>query len=193
MAKFVVNYCEFPAFIRRPMWRIWHNMLNHYDDESSVQFMNYGYAELNGEEALKLKKADEKNRYCIQLYNHVVKEVNLKNKKVLEIGSGRGGGADYISRYYKPLKYIGVDISIKVIDFCKEFYSSPGLSFTIGKAENIPFDESSFDAVVNVESARCYSNLNTFFREVHRVLSKEGHFLFADMIEKTKQKMFVKS
>jgi ubiquinone/menaquinone biosynthesis C-methylase UbiE len=184
MAKFVVNYCEFPAFVRRPMWRIWHNMLNHFDNDSSVQFMNYGYADLNGEETLKLKKKDEKNRYCIQLYNHVVKEVDLKDKKVLEVGSGRGGGADFISRYYKPLKYIGVDISSRVINFCKQYYFAPGLSFTLGKAEKIPFKESSFDAVVNVESARCYSNIKVFFKEVYRVLSKEGHFLFADMIEK---------
>lgn len=184
MAKYVVNYCEFPAFVRRPMWRIWHNILNRFDRDSSVRFMNYGYADLNSEERLELKKNDEKNRYCIQLYNHVVKEINLKGKNVLEVGSGRGGGADYISRYYKPLKYTGVDISSAVIDFCKRFYFTPGLSFTLGKAEKIPFKESSFDAVVNVESARCYSNVNVFFKEVYRVLSRKGYFLFADMIEK---------
>ena len=183
MANFVVNYCEFPGIMRRPMWRIWHNILTHFDKESAVQFMNYGYANLNGEETLNLNQEDENNRYCIQLYDHVVNKVNIKDKNVLEVGSGRGGGADYISRYYKPLKYIGLDISSRVIDFCRKFYYTNGLSFTLGRAENIPFKESSFDAVVNVESARCYSNINLFFKEVHRVLTKDGFFLFADMIE----------
>jgi len=146
--------------------------------------MNYGYAGLNGDAPLELKKEDEINRYCIQLYNHVVNKVDLENKKVLEVGSGRGGGADFISRYYKPSEYKGVDISSSVIKFCNSFYKVPGLSFLQGRAEKIPVETNAFDAVVNVESARCYSDINTFFSEVHRVLVPNGHFLFADMIEK---------
>lgn len=184
MKKFVDNYCEFPAILRRPMWRIWHNLLIRFDTDTTVNFMNYGYAGLNGDKPISLKKEDEINRYCIQLYDHVVNRIKLENKKVLEVGSGRGGGAHYISRYYKPKKYTGVDISSGVIKFCNRFYNVPGLSFVEGRAEKIPVDSATYDAVVNVESARCYSSLNTFFREVHRILSTDGYFLFADMIEK---------
>jgi ubiquinone/menaquinone biosynthesis C-methylase UbiE len=186
MKKFVDNYCEFPAVLRRPMWRVWHRLLIRFDKDSTVNFMNYGYAGLNGDKPLKLKKEDEINRYCIQLYDHVVNRVALENKKVLEVGSGRGGGADFISRYFKPKKYTGVDISSGVIDFCNRFYTVPGLSFLEGRAEKIPVDSTSYDAVVNVESARCYSSIITFFKEVHRILNNDGHFLFADMIEKDK-------
>ncbi|OFY99445.1 MAG: hypothetical protein A2491_15150 [Bacteroidetes bacterium RIFOXYC12_FULL_35_7] len=102
---------------------------------------------------------------------------------MLEVGSGRGGGAHYIARYYKPLKYTGLDISTSVIKFCNQFYSVPGLSFVEGRAEKLPFEKGSYDAIVNVESARCYSDIKVFFNEVHRVLSPNGHFLFADMME----------
>lgn len=186
MTNFVDNYCEFPTVFRRPMWKIWHNLLIRFDRDRSVNFMNYGYSGLNGDKLIYLEKKDEENRYCIQLYDHVVNSVNLKNKKIIEIGSGRGGGANYITRYYKPLKYIGVDISTGVIKFCNQFYKEPGLSFIEGRAEKIPCDSESYDAVVNVESARCYSNIVTFFKEVHRVLNRNGHFLFADMIEPEK-------
>lgn len=184
MINVVDNYCEFPIALRRPMWRIWHNLLIRFDKDSTVNFMNYGYAGLNGDELIDLKQEDEQNRYCIQLYDHVVNSVNLENKKVIEVGSGRGGGADYITRYYKPLKYTGVDISSGVIKFCNQFYNVPGLSFKHGKAEKIPAETASYDALVNVESARCYSDIKAFFKEVHRVLNDDGHFLFADMIEK---------
>ncbi len=184
MINFVDNYCEFPVAFRRPMWRIWHNLVIRFDKDSSVNFMNYGFAGLNGDKLLELKKEDEANRYCIQLYDHVVNRVNLKNKEVIEVGSGRGGGADYISRYYKPKKYTGVDISSGVIKFCNSFYNVDGLSFKEGRAEKIPAETASYDALVNVESARCYSDIKTFFNEVHRVLRHDGHFLFADMIEK---------
>jgi ubiquinone/menaquinone biosynthesis C-methylase UbiE len=184
--NFIDDYCEFPTRLRRPMWRFWHKLLILFDKDSTVNFMNYGYAPLNGDRQIELRKEDEINRYCIQLYDHVVSRVLLKNKKVLEIGSGRGGGAHYIARCFKPIKYTGLDISSSVINFCNRFYSVPGLSFVEGRAEKIPFSEQSYDAVVNVESARCYSDLKSFFREVHRVLSPEGNFLFADMIEKGK-------
>jgi len=184
MINVVDNYCEFPTALRRPMWRIWHNLVIRFDKDSTVNFMNYGYAGLNGDEQIELKKEDETNRYCIQLYDHVVNSVDLENKKVIEVGSGRGGGADYIARYYKPKKYTGVDISSGVIKFCNSCYNVPGLSFLEGKAEKIPAETASHDALVNVESARCYSDVKVFFKEVYRVLNENGHFLFADMIEK---------
>lgn len=170
--------------MRRPMWRVWHKLLIMFDNEKSVNFMNYGYAPVNGDSPVTLKKEDESNRFCIQLYDHVVREVDLENKRVVEVGSGRGGGADYIARYYKPVKYTGVDISSGVIDFCNKFYKVPGLSFKVGRAERIPVESESHDAVVNVESARCYSDIDVFFSEVHRILQPGGHFLFADMMEK---------
>jgi ubiquinone/menaquinone biosynthesis C-methylase UbiE len=178
----VKKYCEMPSTIRKPMWQVWHKLLIRFDKDISVHFMNYGYDDPAQIDAIPLKKEDEANRYCIQLYDHVVNKVLLKNKDVLEVGSGRGGGASYIARYYKPKSYTGLDISASIIDFCNRFYNVPGLSFVRGIAENPPFPDQSFDAVVNVESARCYSSLNVFFNEVQRVLREKGMFLFADMM-----------
>lgn len=186
MANLVDNYCEVPSLLRRPMWRIWHKLLILFDKDSTVNFMNYGYAGLNGDKTIDLEKEDEWNRFPIQLYDHVVRRVELLNKQVLEIGSGRGGGAHYITRYYKPQKYTGMDISAGVIKFCNRFYDVPGLSFVQGRAEKIPFDSGSYDAVVNIESARGYSDIVGFFKEVYRILNPNGHFLFADVIGKGK-------
>ena len=192
MMNFVENYCAYPAVLRRPMWRIWHNLLNRFDKDSAVNFMNYGYQGLNGDPELKLEKKDEKDRYCIQLYHHLADSVDLQDKRVLEVGSGRGGGAHFIARYHKTKTYTGVDISSGVIDFCNRFYSYPGLSFIEGRAEKVPFDGETYDAVINVESARCYSNIFAFFKEVFRVLTPGGSFLFADMIEKNEVQLIEK-
>jgi len=180
----VEKYCEFPRVLRKPMWQVWHRLLIRSDKDVNVNFMNYGYSNLNGEEVIGLHQQDEINRYCIQLYDHVVNNNDLKNKDILEVGSGRGGGASYITRYYMPNTYTGLDISSSIIAFCNRYYDISGLSFVKGAAENQPFKNHSFDIVVNVESARCYSNLNTFFLEVRRVLKPGGYFLLADMIQK---------
>lgn len=183
MTKLVKNYCKFPTILRRPMWRIWHNLIIKFDKDAAANFMNYGYQSLNGAPRLMLETEDEHNRYGIQLYDFVVSNTEIKNKEILEVGSGRGGGASYIARYYKPSRYTAVDISSNIIGFCNEHYQVPGLSFVRGRAENLPVENNSVDVVVNIESARCYSSLDVFFNEVKRVLRPDGYFMFADMIE----------
>ena len=149
---------------------------------SEFRLLNYGYASLDPKcEPLKLDESDEMERYCIQLYNHTISDVNLKGKDILEVGSGRGGGASFITRYYEPNSYVGLDLSKKLIRFCNKNYCVPGLSFVYGNAENLPFDDKSFDAIVNIESSRDYNNMDNFLSEVYRVLRSGGHLLFADL------------
>ena len=102
MKNIVENYCELPTAVRRPMWQIWHKVMIMFDKDITANFMNYGYDKLNGETPLYMLKNDEKDRYCIQLYNHVASTADMKDKDVVEIGSGRGGGASFLSRYYDP-------------------------------------------------------------------------------------------
>lgn len=63
--------------------------------------MNYGYAPLEGEDdRLVLEPADEYNRSYIYLYEHLLSGVAVEGKEMLEVGCGRGGGAEYIARYH---------------------------------------------------------------------------------------------
>ncbi|HKK57933.1 MAG TPA: class I SAM-dependent methyltransferase [Salinivirga sp.] len=182
MTKIVEKFAELPKPLRKPLWQWWHRKMNKYDRDNAANFMNYGFESLNGDARLELNDEDETDRYCIQLYDHVVNQADLKGKKVLEVGSGRGGGASYISRYYKPESYIGMDISESSISFCNKHYNVDNLSFVHGIAESIPYEDNSFDCIVNVESARCYGNMQAFFNEVYRVLRPGGKLLLADMI-----------
>lgn len=184
MSKIVEKYCELPKAIKRPLWQWWHKKMIKYDKDLKSTFMNYGYANLNGEPKLELKDQDEVERYSLQLYDHMARKTEIADKQVLEVGSGRGGGASYIARYFKPVSYTALDISKSVIDFCNSHHNVPNLNFIKGYAEKQPFEDESFDVVVNVESARCYRSLPDFFSEVHRVLRPEGQFLFADMIKR---------
>jgi ubiquinone/menaquinone biosynthesis C-methylase UbiE len=145
------------------------------------KFMNYGYAPLKDQEnGLVLDQADEVNRQYIQLYDHVAGAVNLHDLDVLEVGCGRGGGAEYITRYLKPEKMVGVDLSANVISLCNNIYDLEGLSFQTGNAESLPFPDQSIDILINVESSHCYGSVENFFSEVKRVLRVGGHFLLAD-------------
>jgi ubiquinone/menaquinone biosynthesis C-methylase UbiE len=83
-------------------------------------------------------------------------------------------------RYLHPKSVTGVDIVQKAIHFCNTFYQIDDLRFLLGDAESLPFDDQSFDAVLNIESSYGYGHIERFFREVFRVLRPGGHFLYAD-------------
>ncbi len=184
MKKIVEKYVEMPRPIRKMLWRIWHNLILNYDKDKNVVFLNYGYAGHENEFAhFKLQPHDEYYKYAIQLYAHVARNHSFPGSHVLEVGSGRGGGASFLTRYFQPKSYTAIDINTKTIEFCNKYHKVDGLKFVCGEAENLPFDDEHFDAVVNVESARCYGNIPKFFSEVKRVLKPGGKFLFADMIK----------
>ncbi|MHA1309014.1 MAG: class I SAM-dependent methyltransferase, partial [Candidatus Heimdallarchaeota archaeon] len=97
--------------------------------------------------------------------------------------------ASYITRYMKPKSYIGLDMSKDVIKFNSKFHKIPNLSFVVGNAQKLPFEDQTFDAIVNVESSRSYNDFDAFVSEVHRVLRPKGHLLFTDIrtIEENEQ------
>ncbi|MDF1513955.1 MAG: class I SAM-dependent methyltransferase, partial [Anaerolineae bacterium] len=147
--------------------------------------MNYGFMPLRADESEpKLSIQDEINRFSIQLYHHLASTVDLKERRVLEIGSGRGGGAHYLKRYFSPRNMVGIDFSKQAVSLCRQHYNVDGLSFIPGDAEALPFNDNSFDAVVNVESSHCYASMDAFLNQVKRVLKPGGHFLFTDFRNK---------
>jgi ubiquinone/menaquinone biosynthesis C-methylase UbiE len=182
IANIIEKYCDLPGGIRKPLWRMWHNFIIKHDADSALTLMNYGYAPTEGNPAsLTLQAKDETERYSIQLYDLVVSHEPVKDKNLLEVGCGRGGGASYITRYLGPKSYIGIDLSQNGIAFCNSYHQVPNLSFVVGDAMKIPFPDSHFDGVVNVESSRCYPDVPLFFRETRRVLKPAGAFYFTDM------------
>jgi len=171
--------------LRSTLYKPWYQFLARVYQKTDWNFMNYGYAPLSDQnKAIKLSEEDGYYRYHIQLYDHVAGTVDLRDLKVLEVGSGRGGGADYIKRYLKPEIMMGVDFSENAVKFCNEKYDLEGLFFESGNAESLPFPDNSFDVVINVESSHCYSSMDAFLSQVKRVLRDGGYFLMADFRRK---------
>src|SRR6266850_5107379 len=128
--------------LSRAMVRFWYQMLVVLDRKREITFMNYGYADLDpNARGLSLSEGEGDNRYSIQLYHHLAAAVDLTGKDVVEVGSGRGGGASYIARNLKPRSMRGIDLSDKAVDFCNTYYDTEGLSFTQGDAENLPLQD----------------------------------------------------
>ncbi|HEX9902024.1 MAG TPA: class I SAM-dependent methyltransferase [Acidobacteriota bacterium] len=168
--------------IAKRTWQFWYNFANLIDGRAGdLRFMNFGYApEHHGGKIMDLDPADEEHRYAIQMYYHTIGRQSLSDLDVLEVGCGRGGGAASLMKYTSPRSLMGIDLSSKAISLCRNLGRIPSLTFKVGDAEKIPFQDGSFDAVVNVESSHCYPQLHKFFAEVLRVLKKGGKFYYAD-------------
>ena len=181
LIKIFLAVSSISPHLKKLLWRQWYQFLASHYQTKEWSFMNYGYASVDDHsETLRLNEADEPDRHAIQLYHHVASAVDLTNLDVLEIGSGRGGGASYVGRYLKPKALTGVDFSDSAIQFCKSAHAIHRLSFIKGDAEALALDEASFDAVINIESSHCYGSMEDFLANAKRVLRQNGYFLYAD-------------
>jgi len=181
--RFLYWFIRSTPTTKRWFWKKWYTIFASKALNPDFRFMNYGYYD----EGFKpqLNSTDEKERYPIQLYHHVATQINLEKKLILEVGSGRGGGADYIAKNLKPEKITGLDISETAVKLCNSLYDVENLNFVAGDSENLPFPNECFDVVINVESSHCYGSMKSFLNEVMRVLRPGGYFLFCDLRETT--------
>lgn len=184
IARRIAGFLPFKARngLNRALYQYLARRVGEHED---LLFWNFGFADpdSNGKELL-LTDSDEKHRFCIQLYDHVASAVDLRGQDVLEVGCGCGGGSSFIMKRHLPRSFTALDQAENAIEFCHRHYSIPGLSFSCGKAESLPFDKDAFDVVINVESSHGYGSLDYFLKEVQRVLRLNGHFLFADFRHK---------
>jgi SAM-dependent methyltransferase len=165
--------------LRKAIWKFWYPFLTSRLKDEGVVFLNYA-CETDPPMGIPLDPADEPDRACVQLYHHVASQADLRGKDVLEISCGHGGGASYITRTFSPANYTGLDLNPAGIRFCTGRHQLPGLEFTRGDAEALPFVRESFDVAINVEASHCYPDFPRFLDEVARVLRPGGHFLYAD-------------
>jgi len=180
LIRFAVWLLESSPLLRRLLWRWWYGRLAQRHPAGDWTFMNYGFLPPDGP-TVALAPTEEPDRLCIQLYHRVASGADLAGRDVLEVGSGRGGGASFVARHHRPAKMTGVDFSPQAITLCQKRHASvTNLAFVVGDAEQLPFPDAQFDAVINVESSHCYGHIEKFFAEAARVLRPGGWFLYTD-------------
>lgn len=168
--------------LRQLAWRACYELLAARVRRPEWAFMNYGYAPLGAPpDPLVLDPADEVDRLCIQLYAHTLEGIDVAGADVLEIGSGRGGGASWVARSLGPRTTTGLDFSAAAVALARRDRPGPGLRFVRGDAQALPLPDASVDVVVNVESSHCYASMEEFVAQVHRVLRPGGSLAWADL------------
>ena len=121
-------------------------------DVSSEDFYNQiskGYDELHREEQLKKLKI---------ISQHIKPK---QNKTLLDVGCGTG-----ISTKFWKCKAIGIDPSRELIKIC-------GRKCRLGRAEDLPFKDRSFDYVISVTAIQNFDDMEKGLKEMKRVAKRD--------------------
>lgn len=103
-------------------------------------------------------------------------------EQVLDIGSGPGFLASDMARIVGQTgKVCGVDISPELLAFAAQRHAhQTQLSFVHAEANELPFPEASFDAVVVTQVLEYLPDVHPALLEMHRVLRPGGRLLILD-------------
>lgn len=126
---------------------------------NSKDFYNSAYA--GNRYATFLQQDDH---YAVREVRRFVDHFDLREKRCLEVGSGRGAFQDLVA------DYTGLDLSTTVAaNYHKPFFS--------GNAEELPFADSEFDAVWSIAVLEHIPNPERALDEIRRVLKPNGLLL----------------
>ena len=114
------------------------------------------------------------NRSNFEANIRVLKKTRLlnKNKKMLEIGSGKGVMVNCLSK--KGYDIVGTEINDNYIKFAKNRF---GVVLKKMSGENLNFKNNSFDIALSFDVFEHIPNTNKHLKEVRRVLKSNGHYL----------------
>ena len=107
-----------------------------------------------------------------------------KDYIVLDLGCGGGRNIEYFLT--KASKVYGLDhskTSVKMAsEINKKAIKNGRCKILVGDVKNLPFEDESIDIVTAFETIYFWNDIEECFREIYRVLKKEGQFLICNEI-----------
>lgn len=133
-----------------------------------------------------IASVDEFHVRGAQVSNEIIKEIDLNNAVVLDVGCGLGGPCRMLADEFN-CKVTGIDMSNEFINTAKKLSALIGLTdrteFIHADALDLPFDDASFDVVWTQHVQMNIHDKSTFYSEISRVLKKTGTFIYYDIFK----------
>ena len=121
----------------------------------------------------------------VQWRNKVVNMVSETNPgTILDVATGTGDLAIALAKKNTQAKITGFDLSAGMLEIGRKKIAEKHLSNQIdmiqGDAENMPFQDNTFDAITVAFGVRNFETLEKGLKEIHRVLKPGGTFIILE-------------
>ena len=102
---------------------------------------------------------------------------NQNKIKILDLGSGTSFISKELLKNLNNCEIYEIDLSLEMLN---NFQENPATIFKIcGDIENLPFAESSFDAIISSFSLQWIENYEKLFKNLHKILKLQGILAFS--------------
>ena len=115
--------------------------------------------------------------------------------KVLEVGCGRGAGADLIQKAFQPLQLYALDLDIKMVLKAKTYFSQHNeaeVSLTVGDVFHLPVKDCTMDAVFGFGVLHHLPDWRGGASEIGRVLKSGGLYFIEEIYPSLYQNFLTK-
>lgn len=138
-------------------------------------------------ETIKIRYSAEASGQCCLSCGSALEYSNLQNGEVIvDLGSGRGTDVIKATKYIgKNGKAIGIDLTNEMIEVAKknaEKLKIQNVEFIQANFEEIPLPDQMVDVVISNCSINHAKDKEKVFKEIFRILKKEGRFIISDII-----------
>ncbi len=112
-------------------------------------------------------------------FEEVSKEADEVDGPILDIGCNDGTFSKVILDKSGAKKLVGIDVVEKTIAWANDHWKKDGrMKFTVGDAQDLPFDSAIFDAVFALEVLEHVFDPIKVLKEISRVMKKDGYAVF---------------
>lgn len=106
----------------------------------------------------------------------LLRELDLKGRRVLELGCGRAEKTRALAQTQLPAEVVAMEVDIRQHEKNLQQEAIPGVTFVFGGAESIPYPDASFDCVMMFKSLHHVpqEHMGLALQEIRRVLKPGG-------------------
>ena len=110
-----------------------------------------------------------------QRFQHLVRGVDLKNRRVLDVGCGCG---NFIDKIKESTDFcVGIDAAIAQVNYANAKFKNEKTAFVEASADSIPYPDEHFDLIFCSELIEHLLNPEEVIKEMKRLLKASGELI----------------